>query len=163
MQYIDIGYYESLYNDIDEARFNRLVFDACRKMDYHTTGADGVKKLRVAFPEDAHDAEAVKRCAAKVLNVLSQIEDAEQAAAAGRGYTETDRGLQRKVVARVEAGNEAISYMEANGSTSAVDKAAIDAASRESLLAGIIREYLSGVCDANGVNLLYMGPYPRVR
>lgn len=161
MEYIDLEFYKSLYGEIDAIRFNRLSFEVCRVIDRHTTGADGIKKLRVAFPTVEDDAELVKRCAANILNYLSLIEDVEHAASASRGYEETAEGLRRKIVSRIESGNEAISYSEATSSiTTAMDKAAADRTEREKLLGNVVREYLSGVKDSNGVNLLYMGPYP---
>ena len=41
--------------------FNRLSIEACRKLDNHTTGADGVKKLRHAFPVDADGTDGSRR------------------------------------------------------------------------------------------------------
>ena len=160
MSYIDIAYYKELYGEIEERLFNRLSFDACRKIDQHTTGVDGVKKLRIAFPKAEYDMETVKRCAANLVSHLFQIEEAEKAAALGRGYEQGELGLQRKIVSRVESGNEAISYSETSGTDTAVDKAVSSRADRERLIANVIREYLDGITDANGVSLLYMGPYP---
>lgn len=159
--YITFDDYKKFYDSIDERLFNRLAFDACRHVDIHTTGIDNVKKLKLYFPTDEDDAQAVKNCVAKVVNLLAQIQEAESAIAQGRGYTETANGLQCKIISRVEAGNEAISYMESNAGTSVIDKAVSDLSVRNKLVADIIREGLSGITDANGVNLLYMGPYPR--
>lgn len=160
--YITFEEYSQLYDPVDEKVFNRLSFDACRVMDIHTTGIDNVKKLKVAFPEDEDDAAAVKHCAAKIIDLLNQIHEVEVAAAAGRGYTETEQGLQRRIISRVESGNEAISYSETKLSSTTVDAAVSDRTIRDKLVADIVWEYLSGVTDANGVNLLYMGRYPRV-
>ena len=159
--YITFEDYTKSYDPIDERLFNRLAFDACRYVDIHTTGIDNVKKLKLYFPTDEDNAQAVTNCVAKVVNLLAQIQEAEKAVAMGRGYTETANGLQRKIISRVEAGNEAISYMESNAGTSVIDKAVSDLSVRNKLVADIIREGLSGITDANGVNLLYMGPYPR--
>lgn len=159
--YITFEEYSELYDPMEERLFNRLCFDACRYVDIHTTGIDNVKKLKLYFPTDEDDAQAVKNCAAKVVNLLAQIQEAEKAVSMGRGYTETANGLQRKIISRVEAGNEAISYMESNAGTSVIDKAVSDLSVRNKLVADIIREGLSGITDAKGVNLLYMGPYPR--
>ena len=76
MDYIDIAYYSDLYGPIDGADFKRLLWDACRKVDNYTTGVDGVRKLSVAFPTDEFAAESVRRCCAKVLNLMHQIEQA---------------------------------------------------------------------------------------
>lgn len=159
--YITFDQFKTLYDSIDEKLFNRLVFDACRMIDNHTTGVDGVKKLQVAFPTDEYAVTAVMHCTGNIVNLLNQIHEAEQTAAVARGYTETAQGLQRKIISRIEAGNEAISYSETKLSNSSVDAAVADKSVRDALIASTIKEYLSGVTDANGVNLLYMGPYPR--
>lgn len=161
--YITIEEYNNMHTAVLETSlFNRLAFEACRVMDIHTTGVDGVKKLKIAFPTDEDDADAVKYCAAKIINLLFQIQEAEAAASVGRGYTETAQGLQRKIISRVESGNEAVSYSETKLSNSSIDAAVSDVSARKALLSSTIREYLSGICDANGVNLLYMGKYPEV-
>ena len=159
--YITLEFYTQLYDTIDEKVFNRLCFDACRVMDIHTTGIDNVKKLKHFFPTDSDAVSAVQHCAAKLTNLLVQIHEAEAASAVGRGYTETAQGLQRKIISRVESGNEAISYSEVKNTDSTIDAAVADKTVRDKLLADTIWEYLSGVEDANGVNLLFMGKYPR--
>jgi hypothetical protein len=50
--------------------------------------------------------------------------------------------------------------MESNAGSSVIDKAVADKSVRNKLVADTIRGGLSGVKDANGVNLLYMGKYP---
>lgn len=162
MAYIRIDFYKNTFGEISETDFNRLSWEACRLLDSHTTGYDGVKKLKVAFPTDEDSAEAVKMCAGKVVSILHQIQQAEAAAALANGYTETAQGLQRKIISRIEAGNEAISYSETKNTSTAIDAAVSDKEARDKLISDTIREYLSGVSDANGVNLLFMGRYPRV-
>lgn len=159
--YITFEQFGMLYDPIEEKLFNRLSFDAERLMDNHTTGVDGIKKLRIAFPTDEYAITAVMHCAGSIVNLLNQIHKAEQAAEIGRGYTETAQGLQRKIISRVESGNEAISYSETKLSNSSIDAAVADKSVRDAIIASTIKEYLSGVTDANGVGLLYMGPYPR--
>ena len=153
--YITFDEYTQLYDGMDEKTFNRLGADACRLMDMHTTGADNVKKLKIAFPVD--DAETVRHCAAKLIHFLFQVEKAEGAA----GYEATDQGMRGKVITSVSAGNESISYAAVGSASSAIMQAAADKSVKDALISNTIREYLSGVADANGVNLLYMGAYPR--
>ena len=160
--YITFDQFTTLYDHVDEKLFNRLAFDAERIIDNHTTGLDGVKKLRVAFPSDEYDAAAVMHCTGNIVNLLHQIHEAEQTLNAARGYTETENGLQGKVISQIQSGSESISYSEAKHSNSSIDAAVADKAARDKLIASTIREYLSGTKDANGVNLLYMGRYPRV-
>ena len=64
------------------------------------------------------------------------------------------------MISSVSAGNESISYSVGNATM--IDKALSDPTVKEKLFRDTIREGLSGVTDANGVNLLYMGVYPRV-
>lgn len=156
--YISYDEYAALYGSVD--CFDRLCYDACRHIDRLTTSVDGVKKLKVAFPADEDSAAAVKHCAARVINILAQIQSAESAAAQGCGYIQTENGLQSKVISSVSAGNETVSFSAGGTIKTVIDAASVDTVAREKLIRDTVREYLSGATDANGVNLLYMGPYP---
>ena len=160
MAYIRQDYYQARYGEIPEADFTRLSWEGCRKLDALTTGIDGVKKLKIAFPTDEDDAESVKMCACKLVNILQQIEAAEKSAASSRGYEQTENGIRGKVVTSVSAGQESISYAAKAQTDTIIDKAVADYAFREKYLNSLVWEYLAGVADANGVNLLYMGRYP---
>lgn len=159
MIYITYADYTDLYGgEIDEITFNRLAFDACRKLDVHTTGVSGFRKLKYAFPTDEDDAEAVRRCACKIIHQMHQIEEAEANAVSSRGYEATENGMRGKVITSVSSGSESISYAAGDSKTQTAFEAAInDSVAREKLYADTIREALSGVADANGINLLYMG------
>ena len=159
--YISKEEYAEIYDPIgDEKIFTRLAYDACRSIDRLTAGADGIKKLKVAFPTDKDSAEAVKHCTAHIVHFLYQIQEAEKSASMGRGYEQTESGLRSRVIASVSAGNESVSYAANQHQQTAADLAAMDAAQKEKTIREIVKEYLTGVADANGVNLLYMGPYP---
>lgn len=160
--YITYEEYTALYDPIEEKVFNRLAFDACRHIDRHTTGVDGVKKLKIAYPDDADFAEAVRRCAAQVVSLLFQIQEAETSSAMGRGYQQTENGLQGKVISSLSSGNESVLFSTGTAQSTAIDEAISDMSAREALIQSTIRDYLSGISDSNGVNLLYMGVYPRV-
>ena len=160
--YITFDEYTALYPQIEETVFNRLSYDAGRHIDRLTTGIDGVKKLKTAFPTDEDSVQSVKYCAAKIVNMLLQIQEAEESAYLGRGYIQTENGLQGKVISSVSAGNESISFSTGSSQASAIDAAVSDLSVRDQLICRTVREYLSGSQDANGVNLLYMGVYPRV-
>lgn len=157
--YIQREEYTQLYDPIDEKIFNRISYEACIHIDRLTTGIDGVKKLKTAFPTDEDAAEAVKRCTAAVINFLIQVDALEKTAASVRGYNETVNGLQGKVVSSVAAGNESVSFSSGDTKT-LTDVAASDISIRNQAISNIVYEYLSGVADAKGVNLLYMGQYP---
>ena len=157
--YIDFNDYVQIYQDgCDFQSFNRLSIEACQKLDYHTTGLDGVKKLRAAFPTDEDDARMVKYCACKIVHILGEIEKAEAAAAIARSYEQTANGIRGTVITHVSAGNESISYSAGSSSTpNMIDKALTDPLVREKLITDTVRECLSGIRDANGINLLFMG------
>ena len=163
MAYIDYEYYKSLYgqNALTEPDFNRLSWDAEREIDKATSGVDGVKKLKIAFPIDEEDAEAVKRCICSLVEFLKQIETAERNASSLAQYTEREDGsLQGKVVSSVSAGNESISYAVGKSSETAISTAVKSAKDKEKVIYQFITSKLSGVSDANGVNLLFAGRYP---
>lgn len=163
MAYVDYEYYKSLYGEeaIPEAYFNRLLRDAEREVDKATSGVDGVKKLRVAFPTDEYNADAVKYCVCSLIDFLKQIEDAERNANSVGQYTErADGSLQGKVVSSVSAGNESISYAVGKSTDTAISNAIKDLQSRDMAVYQFIASKLSGVSDANGVNLLFGGRYP---
>ena len=163
--YVDYEFYKKLYGSdaVSESEFNRFSWDASKKIEHYTTGADGVKKLQVAFPTDDNGVESVKRCICALIDLMSNIKQAEHNLRSATGFIQKEDGtVQGKVVTSVSAGNESISYSAKPNKTSPVDEAVSDRTKREQLFADTIREYLSGVSDANGVNLLYMGTYPYV-
>lgn len=158
MSYVTFEYYKSLYaDDITEEQFANLEWDARRTLDANTTGIDNVRKLRVAFPTDEYDAEAVKRCACQLIKLMHDIADAER----NRGIVRRDDGtVVSGPISSISSGSESISYA-ANGGT-ALDAAVSDTSARNALYVQTVRNMLSGVTDANGVCLLYMGVYPYV-
>ena len=156
--YATLETYTSLYGEITETEFNRFGLEADRVMDMYTTGIDNVKKLKIAFP--AAEDSNIQACACAIINVLKQISDVETSQASARGYTEGINGLQGKVVSSQSAGNESVSYGTAERDLTAIDKAVGDTQQRNKLIMDIVKHWLSGITDANGVNLFYMGPYP---
>lgn len=154
--YADIAYYKSLYGEITEMEYNRFSAQAAKLMDKYTTGVDGVRKLRVAFPSDLDDTEWIERCECALVDLFKRVAAAENAAGA---HTAANGMTVSGAVSSVSSGTESISYSREG---SAINTAAGDISARERLYAATIREYLGGVKDANGVNLLYMGVYPYV-
>lgn len=160
--------YKALYKDngLDEAGFARLIWEAERAMDDATTGADRVQKLRLYPPADEYGAEAVRRCACALVDTLRKMEEADEADSKARALVENADGtVHGRVIDSVSSGSESISYATgsaARSGTSAIDAAVSDPAARARLLDDTVRRYLSGVKDANGVNLLFMGRYPYV-
>ena len=165
MKYIDYEYYKSLYGEkaIPEADFNRLLWDAEREIDKATSGIDNVRKLQVAFPTGDYESESVKRCVCALVDFLNQLENAESEANSISGLTErADGSMQGKVVASVSAGNESITYAVGKSSDTAISNAIKDLRSKDMAIYQFISSRLVGIADANGVNLLYNGPYPYV-
>lgn len=163
--YVKYEFYKQLYGSdaVKEIDFNRYSWEVDRKLDYYTSGVDGVKKLKIAFPTDDEGSECVKRCACALIDLVNKINQAERNAREASGYIQREDGnYQGKIVSSVSAGNESISFSTGSNKATIFDKALTDRAIKEQLFIDIIREYLSNVTDANGVNLLYMGPYPYV-
>lgn len=157
MAYVDFDFFKDIYKDVPEENFKNLEWEARRIIDACTTGIDNVKKLAVAYPIDLDDAETVKRCMCKLIKLIYDINTAE----ASRGAVQREDGtVVSGVVSSVSSGSESISYATSGGT--AIDAAVGDIAARRSLMLHTVKEYLTGVTDANGVNLLYMGVYPYV-
>lgn len=146
--YVNYEYYESLYggNTLAETDFQRISWEAEREVDKATSGVDGVKKLKVAFPVDEYDAEVVKRCICELVNFIYRLEKAQNA-------MNNDGGI----VISKSAGNESITY---ENTDSDISNALKSAKGREKAIYSFIVSKLSGVSDANGVNLLFAGRYP---
>lgn len=163
-KYADYEFYKTLYGEksISETDFNRLSWDACKRIDAATTTVDGIKKLKIAFPTDEDDSEAVKRCLCELINILYKLEQAEERVNTSQGFVQREDGtVSSKLVSSVSAGNESISYSTNNISAATlIDKALSDKTVQEQLYRDTIAKYLSGVTDKNGINLLYAGRYP---
>ena len=161
MLYADYQYFTELYGfDVPEQIFNRLIWAASKILDRMTTGVDGYKKLEHAYPVNSDDAEAVKRCVCELVQFAYQVEEANKAL----GYvTNADGTVNSRMVSSRSSGAESISYTTGGN---AVGKKAVVAAAgdddlRRNMQVAIVRQYLDGVRDANGVNILYLGRYPR--
>ena len=146
--YIEYEYYKTLYGDkaLAEADFNRLSWDAEIEIDKATSGIDGIKKLRVAFPTNEYDAECVKRCVCDLIDFFGRLEKAQNTVLNNGG-----------IVVSKTAGNESVTY--ANVDTD-ITKSLKSEKSKEIVICERILKYLRGVKDANGVNLLYLSDYP---
>ena len=136
--YIDIEYYQELYGEVDEFLFERFCYEAQAKLDNATTSIWGVKRLKEFFPTDEDDAERVKRCLAKITNILISANETKEELTKG--------GL----VSSVNSGSESISY-----NNKELLEVTNEQLSRD--VRNTINEYLSGVTDVNGINLLYGG------
>ena len=162
MSYVSYEYFKFLYGEeIPAETFTRIAWDADRVIDKATMGIDNVRKLQVAFPTDEYDAEAVKRCVCNLIQTMYQIDLASKSMADGIGYEKTESGMRGKVISSVSAGSESITYGNGLTMQSTIGKAVSDVKERGRVYREIVSDALSGIKDANGVNLLYMGKYPR--
>jgi hypothetical protein len=157
--YADYEFFNSIYDDVmPETDFNRLVWNAQKKVNDLTFG-----KLKFAFPTDKDAIEAVKRCECALVNLAKKIEDAENRVEFAQGYVDDGSGAIRgKVVSSVSSGSESVSYTaKAETGSTIIDAVLSDKTAQEKLYLDTVKEYLTGVEDANGVPLLYAGlPYP---
>lgn len=160
MGYVTYEYYKSIYGEdsMSETDFNRLSWEACRKVDVLT-----LNKLKFAYPTDEDSEESVKRCVCKLIEIAGQIEAASKRVSEGQGYTiDQSTGLMvGKTITSKTSGSESMSFSAKgeNGST-LIDAVLSDKVAQDKLYMDIIREYLAFIPDANGINLLYAGPYP---
>lgn len=162
MGYVTYDYYKSIYGEdsMPETDFNRLSWEACRKVD-----TLALNKLKFAYPTDEDSSEAVKRCVCKLIEISGQIEAANKRVSEGQGYVldEATGAMRGKTITSKTSGSESLSFSaKAEGGSTLIDAVLSDKAAQERLYRDTVREYLSFVPDSNGVNLLYAGiPYPR--
>lgn len=157
MRYVTIDDYVGLYGDESTVMtieaFNRLGYEAERFVDAITTGVDNVHKLDVAYPINERDAEAVKMC---ILALIHTLHEARIAADTALGNVADSNG-RHGAISSVSSGSESISYATGGTYVHAMNG---DMKVKQATLMQIARQYLSGVTDKNGVNILYMGVYP---
>ena len=140
--------YAALYPDgPDESGYERLRWEARRVMDRATTGVDGVRKLSAAPPADEAAVQAVERCEAALVWLLWQME-------LGESYVRREDGtVSPGMVTAISSGSESVSFAPPGTGTATPRE-------KEERCGQTAERYLSGVADANGVPLLYMGRYP---
>lgn len=160
MGYVTYDYYKSIYGEdsMPETDFNRLAWEACRKVDVLT-----LNKLKFAFPTNEDDIETVRRCVCKLIEIAKDIDVATKRVSEGQGYITDESGAMRgKTISSVSSGSESVSYSAKAEQSTLIDAVLSDKAAQERLYRDTVREYLSLVPDSNGVNLLFAGiPYPR--
>lgn len=162
MKYVTIEEYSQFYSDsIEEVDFNRFAIRACQIADNLTTGVDGVKKLKIAFPTDSDDEEVVKASICGVIHLMHEIATLESTINSAQGFVTRDDGtVLGKTVTSVSSGSESISYSaSASGQTQASALIGDSKAQNEAFNL-ILSEGFRGLGDANGVNLMYRGIYP---
>lgn len=158
--YVSAEKFAELFPNAASDAYDRFVWDAQKYVDNATMTVDGTKKLQIAFPTDEDDAEAVQRCVSAVINALSEVDAARQAANAASGYVSTENGYRSANIRSVSAGGESITYAADDAIETDVAKAAKSNGELKAYVMTIVESYLRGVQDDNGVNLLFGGCYP---
>lgn len=160
--YADFNYYTTEYGGKvlkPEDDFNHFARKAERRIDAITGN-----KLQFAFPTKVKDAEAVKDCLCELSEFLYQVDAYQYAAMESIGVVaQSDGTVKGKVVSSITSGSESISYSTGGYASTSIMEAAKDKKVMGTLIYGMVQDGLSGIPDANGVNLLYAGPYPGKR
>lgn len=160
-EYVDYSRYVTLYGDIEEGTYHRLLRKASQIIDISTTGVDGYAKLKNAYPTSVEDVDAVQYCICELINTLFKEEQTLDSIEKANGYSvRADGTYQPNRVSSVSSGAESISFANGGGT---VESYVTNGTLRKQKHNEIVAECLRGVKDANGVNLLYMGGYPNVR
>lgn len=162
---VTYDWYKTEYNGTaNEEEFNQHVRMACKRLINETTGVCGTRKLIEYFPKNHYDADLVRECACRLVDISIAIQNAEKSAATASGYVQRNDGtVMPRMVSSVSSGSESISYATGANNATLFDKAFADKTVQKALYRDAITEYLSDVKDANGINLLYMGQYPKLK
>lgn len=142
-------------NIIEEFEYNAYELEAEMYVDKFTMSLDGVRKLQIAFPSDEHNKRAVHSCMAALISKISTIEKIKE-----QMITNSLNG-EGGIISSKSSGSESVSY-----STSVVSQElqlATDEKKKEEAFYILIKKYLHGIQDANGVNLFYGGCYPCIK
>lgn len=158
--YADFNYYKTKYRGkvIESADdFTHFGRKAKRRIDTITGN-----KLQFAFPTEDNAVMAVKDCFCELAEFLYQLDRYQTAALESVGVVaQADGTVKGKVVTSITDGGSSISYSAGGSVDSSIAEAAKDKKKADAMIYGIVKDGLSGVADANGVNLLYAGiPYP---
>lgn len=149
MAYADYTFYtESFHGDtLTEANAPKWLERASDYIDTVT-----LHKTEFAFPEVEAHIKKVKKAVCAIAEGLYLIDEQLKAAQA----TADVNGNYHGAIASMSSGRESVSYAS-NLNASMFGKAATDRSERDKLLYGIALQYLAGVPDKNGINLLYAG------
>lgn len=158
--YVDFVYYQTEYGGKvfeNETDIKRYLRKAERILDVYTLG-----KLEFAFPTNEKTVTAIKDCICELAEFDYQIEQYLVTATEGTGYTQQDDGtVKGKIIKSVSSGSESITYTGVeNTASTIISEAAKDKKVRDVYEYGVVKQYLTGLKDANSVMLLYAGDYP---
>lgn len=161
VQYTDFIYYQTEYHGtkVTQDEFEVYARKAQRRMDYITTG-----KLSFAFPVNEDSVCAVKDCICELVDFMKSVDDYRKNLNDSTGYRTGENGEAiGRIVTSVTSGSESRSYSSGSSDKTTLSEAAKDEKVFDMQIYAVIKENLSMKEDANGVNLLYAGPYPGKR
>lgn len=157
--YADFEYYQTVYGGAvfgSAPAYEPYRRKAERRIDLITT-----EKLSFAFPVEEKAADTVRDTVCEMAEFLYQVDCYKQAADSAVGIiAQSDGTVKGKVIKSVSSGAESVTYSSAGDIKTAVSEAARDRKVLDTEVYSITRSNLAGVADANGINLLYAGPYP---
>ena len=158
--YADFNYYKTKYGGkVIESADDFAHFG--RKAEHRLDVITG-RKLQFAFPTKKKDKQTVKDCVCELAEFLYQLDTYQSTAMDSAGVvTQADGTITGKVITSISSGSESISYSAKSSADTSLMEAAKDKKVADAMINSMVRDGLSGVPDANGVNLLYAGiPYP---
>ena len=112
------------------------------------------------LPSDQRSNVRVQKAVCAVADVLYLIETVRKASIETVGTIKREDGsVTGKQIASLSSGSESISYVTGTNGTGKdiYSQAAMNKQVENVLIRQVATEYLQGVADANGVNLLYAG------
>lgn len=150
MAYADYAFYTGCYHGEHTAEdgMDRWLERASDELDFITCN-----RLMTAFPMVEAHVVKIKKAVCAIADALYQVDVQRRAAAPQTAANGSVCGA----IASITSGKESISYASVNSGNSVYSIAASSEEKMLALLYRIAAEYLSGIPDANGVNLLYRG------
>lgn len=145
---------------VTKKEFDRFSMKAELFLDSRTTTIDGVRKLREYFPTDEYDVLCIKNCLSSLIDTYVVLDRHAKELEKASGYKTTESGVQSKRIASISAGSESITFSN-DQADSWVAEIAKSKSAQLAHLSAIVADCLGSAKDLNGVNLRYLGKYPR--
>lgn len=157
MAYADYQFYtEKYYGDtVPESDFPKYEDRASDRINMIT-----FDRLVDGLPDDERMVVKIKKAVCALADAIYQVDQIKKASMDTVGtVTREDGTVVSKAVSSVSSGSESISYATgtSGGNTDIYWQAATSKESENVLLRQIATEYLAGVSDKEGINLLYAG------
>lgn len=157
MAYADYKFYTTTYygNTVPGSDFQKYSELASDCIDMIT-----FDRLTDGLPYDERSQTKIKKAVCSLADTIYQIDKIKKASMETVGTVVREDGtVTGKAVSSVSSGSESISYATGmpGSNTDIYSRAAMDKKVENILLRQIVTDYLSGVVDKKGINLLYAG------